>query len=249
MFDLLCLAICDAATRDVFRALNPSCELIDNRFCRASVVRRTRHWLKAQSFTIKTGNKMRRALFLAAVAVFAAACATPHQVSISSAGPDLVGSAGYAGAGRQTAQTPTGLTEPPGYAGAKAPLWSFAGTTGLIGDGPAGPRGAGNVALWTTWCDFGFDGREAGLPVSEEEIISEIAIYLVQNPSLEIGIDGSMKTGSSQTARDLSDRRAISVRNALLQAGVPAYKIRMGAFSNPDRRQEDAIQLLMKTRI
>jgi outer membrane protein OmpA-like peptidoglycan-associated protein len=192
---------------------------------------------------------MRRALFLAAIAVFAAACANPHQDRISYAGPNLVDPAGYAGAGLQSAQAATGLAEKPGRAVKKAPVWSYAGTTGLIGDGPAGPRGAGNVALWTTWCDFGFDGREAGLPVSEEEIISEIATYLVQNPSLEIGIDGSMKAGSSQTARDLSDRRAISVRDALLRAGVPAFKIRMGAFSNPDRRQEDAIQLLMKTRI
>jgi outer membrane protein OmpA-like peptidoglycan-associated protein len=195
---------------------------------------------------------MRRALFLAAIAVFAAACANPHQDRISHVGPDLVGPPGYRGADPQAAQGPTGPAEQPGRAGeiasARLQVWSYAGTTGLIGDGPAGQRGAGTVALWTTWCDFGFDGSEAGLPVSEMEIVSEIAAYLVENPSLEIGIDGSMKGGSSQTARDLSDRRAISIRDALLKAGVPASRIRVGAFSNPDRRQEDAIQLLMKTR-
>ena len=59
-----------------------------------------------------------------------------------------------------------------------------------------------------------------------------------------------MNEGSStHRARVLSDRRVASVRDALLKAGVPGYKIRVGAFSNPDRRQEDAIQILMKTRV
>ena len=197
---------------------------------------------------------MKRALLLAAIAVFAAACATPHQDRVGYDRPDLAGPTGYAGpADSRGAQSPTGPAGLPGYASERRTRlqgWSYAGTTGLIGDGPAGQQGvAGTVALWTTWCDFGFDHSEASLPASEMEPISVIAAYLVQNPSLEIGIDGSMSAGFSRTARDLSDRRAVSVRDALRQAGVPAYKIRVGAFSNPDRRQEDTIQVLMKTRV
>ena len=197
---------------------------------------------------------MRRALLLAAIAVFAAACAIPHQDHVGYDRPDLVGPTDYAGAADpRGAQSPTGPAGEPGYASerrtgelgpARLKGWSYAGTTGLVADGPAG-----TVALWTTWCDFGFDRSEAGLPASEMEIISSIAAYLMQNPSLEVGIDGSMNSGASRSARDLSDRRAVSVRDALLQAGVPAYKIRVGAFSNPDRRQEDEIQVLMKTRV
>ena len=197
---------------------------------------------------------MKRALLLAAIAVFAAACATSHQDRVGYDRPDLAGPTDHAGAADpRGAQSPTGPAGQPGYASegrtgetgpARLKGWSYAGTTGLVADGPAG-----TVALWTTWCDFGFDHSEAGLPASEMEPISVIAAYLVHNPSLEIGIDGSMSAGFSRTARDLSDRRAVSVRDALLHAGVPAYKIRVGAFSNPDRRQEDAIQVLMKTRV
>ena len=194
---------------------------------------------------------MRCALLLGAVAVFAAACAIPHQDRFGFDRSDGVRSTGYSGNDFKRAQDPTSPAGQADYpAQGRAGNWTFAGATGFIGDGPAGQQTlAGGVALWTTWCDFGFDRSEARLPVSEVEIISEIAVYLAQNPSLEIGIDGSMKSGASQSARDLSTRRAASVRDALLKAGVPVYKIRVGAFSNPDRRQEDAIQILMKTRV
>jgi hypothetical protein len=33
-----------------------------------------------------------------------------------------------------------------------------------------------------------------------------------------------------------------------MQAGVPGYKIQMGAFADPDRRREGQIQVLIKTR-
>jgi len=201
---------------------------------------------------------MRRALLLGAVAVFAAACAIPHQDRLGLDRSDRVSPIGHSATDSRRAQDPTHSGGQAGYAAqgtagktglADLPNWTFAGTTGLIGEGPAGQQTvAGGVPLWTTWCDFGFDGNDPRLPVSEMEIISEIAAYLVQNPFLEIGIDGSMKGGASQSARNLSDRRAASVRDALLQAGVAAYRIRLGAFSNPDRRQEDAIQVLMKSR-
>ena len=192
---------------------------------------------------------MKRSLLLAAIAVLAAACTTPYQDRVTYAGPaDPHGAKGATGPADQPGYAPERRSGANGPAGVK--VWSYAGTTGLFADGPAGQQGvARTVALWTTWCDFGFDHSEAGLPASEMEPISLIAAYLARNPSLEIGIDGSMSAGFSRGARDLSDRRAISVRDALLRAGVPAYKIRVGAFSNPDRRQEDAIQVLMRMRV
>ena len=79
--------------------------------------------------------------------------------------------------------------------------------------------------------------------------VSDIAAYLARNPSLEVGIDGSMENRrSSQRDRDLSNARADSVRDALMQAGVPAYKIQMGEFADPDRRHLDEVQVLIKTR-
>ena len=54
---------------------------------------------------------MKRALLLAGIAVFAAACATPHEDQVTYDRPDLVGPMGYTGAtGPQGAQGPTGPT-------------------------------------------------------------------------------------------------------------------------------------------
>jgi outer membrane protein OmpA-like peptidoglycan-associated protein len=55
----------------------------------------------------------------------------------------------------------------------------------------------------------------------------EIADYLNQNPSSRVAIDGS------------SERRVSEVRNALIGAGVPAYKIQTGAFGDPQTRSDE----------
>jgi outer membrane protein OmpA-like peptidoglycan-associated protein len=51
-----------------------------------------------------------------------------------------------------------------------------------------------------------------------------------QNPSLQVGIDGSMDPGGTDPRdQNLSDRRVSTVREALIQAGVRADKIKTGA--------------------
>jgi len=118
------------------------------------------------------------------------------------------------------------------------------------GIGPIGDQGVvGIVERWTTYQEFNFNGAGENIMASETDRISEIAAYLVRNPSLEVGIDGSMDNrGFNQRDRDQSSRRADAVRAALMQAGVPAYKIQMGAFADPARRQQGQIQVLVKTR-
>ena len=244
---------------------------------------------------------MRRMLLLAGIAVFAAACATPHEDRITYDRPDLVGPTGFTGptgppgavvigargmtgaAGAAGEEGERGLAGLQGssYAGTTGPAGprgpageqGFAGDTGPQGETLVGPGGrvgrtssagvqgergregltgdqgvAGIVARWTAYRDFGFDRSDAGLRGSEMDRIAQIAAYLVQNPSLEVGIDGSLNGRSSRSDRELSDRRAVSVRDALTQAGVPAYQIEMGAFADPDRRHEGQILVLIKTR-
>jgi OmpA family protein len=128
-----------------------------------------------------------------------------------------------------------------------------AGPTGFQGErGGAGPIGAqgdvGIVERWTAYREFAFNRGGSNLSAAEMDRISDMAAYLARNPSLEVGIDGSMDRRFNQSDRDLSDRRANSVRDALMQAGVPGYKIQMGAFADPDRRREGQIQVLIKTR-
>lgn len=82
---------------------------------------------------------------------------------------------------------------------------------------------------------------------SETDKVSEIAAYMKQNPSLQIGIDGSMDpSGTDPRNQDLSDRRVSTVRDALIEAGVPSYKIQAGAF---DTRltQDRRVEVLVRT--
>jgi outer membrane protein OmpA-like peptidoglycan-associated protein len=107
----------------------------------------------------------------------------------------------------------------------------------------------GIVDRWTAYEQFNFGGSNTQVPPSEMDTVNDIAAYLIRNPSLEVGIDGSMDHATSDRSdRRLSNKRAESVREALMQAGVPSNKIQMGAFADPDRRHEGQIQVLIKTR-
>ncbi len=65
--------------------------------------------------------------------------------------------------------------------------------------------------------------------------MSEIADYMYKNPSLQLGIDGSNKS------------RVDAVRDALIQTGVPAWKIHMGAFGDKRLTQDRRIEVLIRT--
>jgi outer membrane protein OmpA-like peptidoglycan-associated protein len=162
---------------------------------------------------------------------------------------------------------PTGRTGSTGEAGAEGRA-GFTGAqgvnvAGLTGDtGPSGFQGVqgrageigaqgavGIVANWTPYRTFHFNRADTSLTPSEMETASSIAGYMRDNPSLDIAIDGSMNNARfNQSDRSLGNQRANFVRTALLQAGVPAYKIQMGAYANPAERQPGRIEVLLKTR-
>jgi len=56
-----------------------------------------------------------------------------------------------------------------------------------------------------------------------------------ENRSLRIGLDGA------------DENRTNNVRNALIDAGVPAYKIEMGAFGDPQLRQNNRVLVLISS--
>jgi len=63
--------------------------------------------------------------------------------------------------------------------------------------------------------------------------ISELAAYTRQNPTVRIGIDGYTDgQGSVRYDPSMSQRRAVVVRDALIQSGVPADRIDMGQFGS-----------------
>ena len=65
-----------------------------------------------------------------------------------------------------------------------------------------------------------------------------------QNPSVHLGIDGStdLLRGTNQYNSGLSQRRMVTVRDALIQAGVSADRIDTGAFAAQRANCNDATE-------
>jgi outer membrane protein OmpA-like peptidoglycan-associated protein len=117
-----------------------------------------------------------------------------------------------------------------GAAGQAGPM----GPAGPMGaQGPAGPAGAQVAAEkpWSSFRDFLFDFDKSAIRSNEMSHVSDIAAHLRQNPSARIGIDGHTDPrGTDPYNQGLSERRVNAIRDALVQAGVPADKIKTGAF-------------------
>ncbi len=125
-----------------------------------------------------------------------------------------------------------------------------AGTAG--GQGPVGLVGAkgpvGVVDHWTHYRNFTFDNGRADIRASETSQVSDIAAYMAQNPSLRLAIDGWTDAGLTDPHnQDLGNRRVGAVRDALIHAGTPAYKIETGAFGDPQLRRERQVEVLLST--
>jgi len=124
---------------------------------------------------------------------------------------------------------------------------AFTGEAGMPGaQNPLG-RSQGQAAdgeRWSSYRDFWFDYNSFLIDVTDASKVTDIAGYLKQNPSLRLAIDGALPAGDA----DLSDRRIDSVREALIAAGVPAYKIYTGRFGDPLLRRERRVEVLFSTR-
>jgi outer membrane protein OmpA-like peptidoglycan-associated protein len=167
-------------------------------------------------------------------------------------GPTLVGPAGPAGrsgpAGEQGEQGATGA-----QGSATAGVAGSTGNSGPAGEqGPTGATGAqgpaGIVGHWTAYREFWFEYNSSDIRDSQGAKINEIAAYLRDNPSLQVGIDGSMdRHGTDPRDQDLCDRRVDSIRHALLHAGVPADRIQTGAYGDEGQRRDRRVAVLIST--
>jgi len=118
----------------------------------------------------------------------------------------------------------------------------FAGATGATGaagpmgaQGPAGPVGpqamAGAAKDWSTFRDFLFDFDKSAIRSNETRHVSDIAAYMRQNANARVGIDGHTDPrGTDAFNQGLSERRVNNIRDALVNAGVSAGRIKTGAF-------------------
>ena len=139
-----------------------------------------------------------------------------------------VGCTGPAGpAGMTGAQGSTGMTGAQGSAGMTG-VQGPAGITGAQGAPALSPMPG---ARWMSLKDFMFDYDRSDIRYSESRKPAEVAAYMSQNPSVRLGIDGYTDSrGTSQYNLPLSQRRVTTIRDALIQAGVPADRIETGTF-------------------
>jgi hypothetical protein len=162
-------------------------------------------------------------------------------------GATLVGPSGVAGN-----QGPGGTQGTSGLTGAQGSTMAGnvggaggAGPTGAQGGvGPTGAQGpVGIVERWTSYRVINFGYARADLTPSDQSTVSEIAAYMAKNPSLQLGIDGYRDPSN----RNLSERRVNTVRDALVAAGVPSYKVQIGAFGDPQFSRDRRVEVLVST--
>lgn len=111
--------------------------------------------------------------------------------------------------------------------------------------GVAGPADANDAAdRWTSFRDFWFDSNRSELQAFASEQISDIANHVRRHPGQRVGIDGAIDPRRAE----LANRRRISIRNALLRAGVPADRIETGDFGNPQLRRDLRVEVLVGDR-
>jgi outer membrane protein OmpA-like peptidoglycan-associated protein len=157
-------------------------------------------------------------------------------VAVGCTGP--AGPAGPTGmTGMTGAQGSTGMTGVQGSTG----MTGVQGSAGMTGvQGPAGITGAQGAPAsspqpgvrWTLVKEFMFDFDRSDIRFSESRKPAEVAAYYMsQNPSVRLGITGDTNRQSTdQYNLPLSQRRVATVRDALIQAGVPADRIETGTF-------------------
>jgi outer membrane protein OmpA-like peptidoglycan-associated protein len=124
---------------------------------------------------------------------------------------------------------PAGSMGPAGPMGAQGP----AGTAGAQGQlGSVGPQAqTGAAKPWSTFRDFLFDFDKSEIRPNETKHVADIAAYMKQNPAVNVGIDGHTDPrGTDAFNQGLSERRVNAISEALVNAGVPASRIKTGAF-------------------
>jgi hypothetical protein len=179
------------------------------------------------NYPIAPSTMRQRALLLALAAAFACACATTEHSSPSPAGwaapPVPTGPSG-----------PTGVTGTQGATGNPGAngLTQLAGVSRPGGYAAAeGPMAANGT--WSVYRSYTFNAESDGIARPDNDKARDVATYASRNPSYRVGIDG-------YNARHVSD-----VRSALIEAGVPPYKIQTGAFGDPQARGDRKVAVLL----
>jgi len=112
--------------------------------------------------------------------------------------------------------------------------------------GEIGPEGrVGVLVCWTSYRDFWFSDGRSDLHEAEMNKVAEIAAYMKNNPSIQLGIDASLDPqNQNKRDQDLSDQRVKAIRDALVKAGVSNDRIMAGAFGDAKLRRDRRVEVL-----
>jgi hypothetical protein len=170
------------------------------------------------------------------------------------AGPaGMQGEMGRTGAQGPATAGPTGATGSAGSAGVQgvagytggrgsAELYGAVGPAGSAGvagpQGPVGPTGirgpmAMNIGAWTGFWDYTFNGDSDEILHFDRRMAGDIANYVSENQTRRIGIDGA------------DAQRVEVVRQALVNAGVPTWKMQIGPYGDPQLRRYGRVAVLV----
>lgn len=107
----------------------------------------------------------------------------------------------------------------------------------------------GMVADWTYLQSFWFDSDESSIHPADRSRVAEIAAFMRLNPLIQIGIDSSLSPSDPMHHydREIAARRGNAVRDAILAAGVPASRIQIGEFNDPNSRRNGRVTVLIRT--
>lgn len=125
---------------------------------------------------------------------------------------------------------PTGPQGPVGATGPQGPQ----GVAGL--PGPMGPQGAAGVQgamgpkgsdfVFTAFNDVLFETNKATIVATEAEKLGKLAAYMKAHPEFKVELEAYADArGAAGKNMTLTQRRAIAVRDWLVQLGVPADRI------------------------
>lgn len=102
---------------------------------------------------------------------------------------------------------------------------------------------------WSTLQNFWFDSNKSTIHPADMAKVTEIATYMKQNPSLQIGIDSTLNANDNDYGnydRDLAENRGEAVQKALIAAGVSASKIESGAFGDNSLRRDGRVEVFVR---
>jgi hypothetical protein len=90
-----------------------------------------------------------------------------------------------------------------------------------------------NVGAWTGFWDYTFNGNSNEILHYDRRMAGDIANYVNENQTRRIAIDGADPT------------RVEIVRQALFNAGVPGWKMQVGAYGDPKLRRYGRVAVLV----